>query len=975
MFIPECGCCGRCGCKCGVLPHTITAKFSGFTQQTTTAWRTASASPTCFGSLAEAAIQAPGGKGNNGPIQTVAIVNPGQCYAERDRVMPVLRAIGTGRGAVMDVTVIPDTTDGCNRPRWKISSISVTGGTGYSNGSAVTITPSPGDVVLEEASATVKSSGGVPTSVTVNNSGRYYRPITGDRDVPIVTATIGGGARLSVGLEQLAGDPPRWKVASVGVSLAGSGISNGAAITFAAGDLTTITRPAAATAIVDAAGTISAVTVTDGGEYYRNTNLPPRVADVSFNFPVGAGAVVKGVVEDDPDDPRFGQVVDLKIQSGGSGYLGWTLVHRCQTELNGREIVLRAEDSGSLVTPCVSSNYGSGALLEVVSHTRPRLNGRTAGSAVNNLSVILEETGKAPKTWQVARVLAGQVGGNAGDPVSITAPPGVVVNAVAVASITAVDDGVPIIAVSEPGEFYSQATDWDGLVGPIPGVRVVAGGSGYAKIARTAPTLSGMAGGDEVTLTVSQGTDDDGLPYWKIKSVSGKALPINEGGLVTITPDPFDDRQVAEVPALVVAHTRQEPEITVEAPGGLDPEPEEEAEFTVVLGKSQPASLATEGSPPVRVQSAFWYVSEVVVDNPGRGYPPLFRLEFSTDDEEIKPAAALAHADKLGRVTSVALETIGEYYRASNTAHEYTIARSGVYYRSDRTLPPYVSNRTVSLLQIPPSNGSGAVISTSVDLDPYSETFGQIKSATVASGGSGYMLRGGPGNCVYSHRCPERGQSIRVNVAAANLAAQFIPGELASDATDASEPTRWTGVLANTTPVADCSALPTTALTPRRDIQNGQITVTHGGQYHAFTPCCYCPCDKAVDFKDLVPCGVASIIVAVTVTVADNGDPGRCNTETVTLTLTGEPGRNMWYAEDDGEQFQTVAFLNCVEQRLSIVGAFNGESCSSAIPNWIVPLGTTPDPDTDTCCPTGGSVTIGDPLDVQVTVDVTVVME
>ena len=143
MFLPDCGCCGRCGCQCGVLPHTITAKFSGFAEQQTTSWLTASASA-CFGSGAFAAIKAPGGKGNNGPIQTVAIRDPGKCYAERDRVLPVLRASGAGTGAVLEVTVAPDAADDCGRPRWKITNITTTGGTGYANNSLVTVLPSAG---------------------------------------------------------------------------------------------------------------------------------------------------------------------------------------------------------------------------------------------------------------------------------------------------------------------------------------------------------------------------------------------------------------------------------------------------------------------------------------------------------------------------------------------------------------------------------------------------------------------------------------------------------------------------------------------------------------------------------------------------------------------------------------------------------------------------------------------------------------
>ena len=972
MFLPDCSCCGRCGCQCGVLPHTITAKFSGFTQQTTQAWLNAD-SVSCFGSLAVASIKAPGGKGNNGPIQTVAIRNPGSCYAERDRVMPVLSATGTGTGAVFDVTLVADAADACGRPQWKVDKIATTGGKDYANGSVVTVTTSPGDVVMIPSFGKVTSTSGVPTSVALNPAGRFYRPITADRDVPIVTATIGGGAKLSVSLDQLDGDPPVWKVSGVGVSLPGSGIAMGAGVTLSAGDRTTTLMSATAKAIVDGDGGMVAVTVTEPGQYFRDTTLPPRVAAVTFPFGGGKGAVVEGVVEDNVASPRFGQVVDLTIKAAGSNYLGWTFVDRCQTELNGTSIVLRAQESGPLVTPCIASKFGTGAVLEIVSHTRPRLTGSTVFNGAADLSVILEANGTHPKTWGVTRVLGGEgYVGKAGASVFFSAPVGVFIEQKAIAFIASVDQTVPIVTVTQAGKFYRQDAVWDGVAQAIPGVRVSLSGSGYAKLGRSTPTLTGTVGGDEVSLTTSQHVDDLGLDYWRIDKASGKANPVNEGTLVTITGGAGD---VLEIPGLVVAHTRQEPTVVALPPSDLDPALEiQEAAFTVTLQKSPPASIAIDQVPFFLSQSAYWYVVAVAIDEPGSGYPHVVRLEFETDDTEVKPAAALAYSNDLGEIVSIALETEGQYFKASDEVQEYTIAREGVHYHQDPALPPYSSDPTVSLTQLPPSTGTDAEIVVSVNLDTASPNFGQLSHATVTKGGSNYQLRGGPGNCTYSHSCPESGAQIRLNVAAANVSAAFVPGGISSDDTDdTKDPKRWRGVLANADPVANCNALTTNPLTPALDLQNGQITLTRGGQYPFFKPCCSCPCSVAVDFRHLEPCGLTAIIVQVVYEIFDNGDPGRCANETVTLTLTGAAGRDMWYAEDTG-QYQTIAFLNCVGGRLMIVGASANLTCNSGGALWNVVLNSQAAAgDSETCCPVGKSQTFGDPLGVQITVNVTTV--
>ena len=79
----------------------------------------------------------------------------------------------------------------------------------------------------------------------------------------------------------------------------------------------------------------------------------------------------------------------------------------------------------------------------------------------------------------------------------------------------------------------------------------------------------------------------------------------------------------------------------------------------------------------------------------------------------------------------------GAYKKAVQFAVNLTSA--GAYYREDPTLPPYVPSVTVTVEQEPPSAGSGAVVTATVNDDTSSPDFGKIKSLQVVDGGSGYL--------------------------------------------------------------------------------------------------------------------------------------------------------------------------------------------------------------------------------------------
>jgi len=138
---------------------------------------------------------------------------------------------------------------------YKIASVAVSGGTGYVDGTKLTVA-SDGQVVT-------------PAVLTLANK----------RSAPTITATVAGGtgAVLAVSLTS-SGSPPVWGVSGVSVTEAGSGYADGAAVTFnvAAGDV--VLTAASATINVggepDACVAISPVSVTGTGAAFSWTWTP-----------------------------------------------------------------------------------------------------------------------------------------------------------------------------------------------------------------------------------------------------------------------------------------------------------------------------------------------------------------------------------------------------------------------------------------------------------------------------------------------------------------------------------------------------------------------------------------------------------------------------------------------------------------------------------------------------------------------------
>lgn len=297
-------------CLKGRLPYTLTVTFSGLQDPTHSEHCGITATPChsrCPGAV-QARCMAPGGSYEEtiegvggatftqrvqirGPLESVLLTSDGghRGYARPGRMEPELRINATpGGGAEFTPTLT--VSDSCGCPVWSLSSVSVTGGTGYANGSMLAISASPGDVVVKAATARLVT--------TINR-----------REPEISASATGGGgtgAQLSVTLSQQE-DPPVWVVSEVGVDEGGSGYAENTPVLFSIESGTTIGSSPAATAV--------------------SGRQEPVIASVYFwsasgQEVAGTGAEISLSLEQfEEDGQKFWRAASVTIEAPGSGYV------------------------------------------------------------------------------------------------------------------------------------------------------------------------------------------------------------------------------------------------------------------------------------------------------------------------------------------------------------------------------------------------------------------------------------------------------------------------------------------------------------------------------------------------------------------------------------------------------------------------------------------------------------------------------
>jgi|694.fasta_scaffold00210_32 hypothetical protein len=253
-------------------------------------------------------------------------------------------AAGGGEGAEFSVS-LAEFADNFGSALWAVDSVSVTsGGSGYADGSQVVFTVVDGEMQFG-ASATIATGREEPEVAAVASS--YYG---------------GQGAVLAATLSQ-SGDT--WHVSGVTVSSGGAGYGYGDYVYFETDD--TALSPGYGYAAVDENGAITSVSLYDGGQYYRASDVIESVtvtyggayykrgpvesvvlydggaywraqgtgeadADeptVAFASESGINATATATVDSEIGSPTFGQITGLAITNGGSGYAlnssGWRI--------------------------------------------------------------------------------------------------------------------------------------------------------------------------------------------------------------------------------------------------------------------------------------------------------------------------------------------------------------------------------------------------------------------------------------------------------------------------------------------------------------------------------------------------------------------------------------------------------------------------------------------------------------------------
>lgn len=294
-----------------------------------------------------------------------------------ERAQPTVTAtVAGGSGAVLSVSLSPN--DGSPQT-WGVSAVTVvSAGDGYEDGASVTF--STPDSEQLEAMATI-TAGSEP-------------------DVPLTfEQTTGTGAALTVNWTRTGNE---WCATSITIGNGGTGYTAGDAFYWqdfdlslaVRGNVDTVDGTGAITAIsVDpisdcfpgTPGPITAVTVTEPGEYFAAGSAPVSVtvtepgnfykedstvaacvADITITpCGGGSGAEITATVDTSPTSGTFGAITALTVTESGTGYLAWEWACLNQSELNGDSIVLAAVNPKKLVTVSVESSFGSGACITV----------------------------------------------------------------------------------------------------------------------------------------------------------------------------------------------------------------------------------------------------------------------------------------------------------------------------------------------------------------------------------------------------------------------------------------------------------------------------------------------------------------------------------------------------------------------------------------------------------------------------------
>lgn len=140
--------------------------------------------------------------------------------------------------------------------------------------------------------------------------------------------------------------------------------------------------------------------------------------------------------------------------------------------------------------------------------------------------------------------------------------------------------------------------------------------------------------------------------------------------------------------------------------------------------------------------SAGDFILATVIDGRGSYFADMYGSVDSVDQDGAITAVSIYYGGEYfksdGIIQSVEVWNPGEYY-LGGVLQSVSITNGGRYYRINSSLAPYVANVSVSVVQGWPGNGSGAVITATVNSNTASADFGKIQSVQLVNGGANYF--------------------------------------------------------------------------------------------------------------------------------------------------------------------------------------------------------------------------------------------
>lgn len=685
---------GPCPCVTGSLPETVTVVLEGTGREPGPNLLGLSIT-SCFGSGATGAVDAPGGD-STGPISSATVTNGGSGYAIYGRAAPTLsvaNASTTPATATVHTTLA---TDNCGRPHYAISGVTVTnGGDGYANGQSLQIGLGVGDVQETSVQATIFTTRAEPTLLAE-------------------TSSSGEGVEFTVTVQSNQDSPETWSVASVTAA--------GDPVGFVPQYLTIYSDDPA---------------VVEGSAAQVKVSVP-RAEPVFDEFQtfsgIGYGVLLNVTTSTNGSgENQTWSLASATVVEGGSLYaVGDFLIAITSAGVN-----IEDQDGffGVFIVTAIDVEEERG---EPAYDSFPSVTGTGSGAV---LGVELSQTNASPPTWIAVAASVSEAGsGYAVDDLIEAVPSAGVVISQALFSVAEIDENGAALSVTlvTNGEAYgTEGTEY----GAVTGVSVVEGRAGLY-----------YGFGDEIeSITVESG----GAYYKPSGTLAG--ITIANGGKY-YRPDPTLTPVISAISATVTQPI-----------------------LGVGVGAVITAAVNTNTASP-----SFGSITGLTVTNGGSGYKS-YNWDYSCDCEWLADEEPGASHSVVcwryypfdvfhGELTPTCFYVAPRCYPAVapnqtsasllrvriqspiKTAWVGLIGIVGVPGRDGgaiQGLAPdagellqgwattvdgevYAPAVTATIEQAFPSQGSGAAVSASINVNPNSEDFGDL-SLTLTSGGSGYL--------------------------------------------------------------------------------------------------------------------------------------------------------------------------------------------------------------------------------------------